>query len=85
MLNFFEEKLPNIKVTPSKATYVLWMDFTKSGKDIEEIQNILINECKVELNDGRIYGGYVGFGRMNIALPRCCLIEACDRIYSVFK
>lgn len=85
VLNFFEEKLPNIKVTPSEATYVLWMDFTKSGKDIEEIQNILINECKVELNDGRIYGGYVGFGRMNIALPRCCLIEACDRIYSVFK
>ncbi len=85
VLDFFEKNLPAIKVNPSEGTYLLWIDFTESGKNIEDIQDILINECRVELNDGRMYGGYVGFGRMNIALPRCCLVEACDRIYSVFK
>ncbi|MGI6607649.1 MAG: MalY/PatB family protein [Erysipelotrichaceae bacterium] len=85
VLNFFEKKLPNIKVNPSEGTYLLWIDFTNSGKDIDQIQNILINECKVELNDGRMYGGHTGFGRMNIAAPRSCIAEACDRIYSVFK
>ncbi|MGI6510446.1 MAG: MalY/PatB family protein [Erysipelotrichaceae bacterium] len=85
VLDFFEKNLPAIKVNPSEGTYLLWIDFTESGKNIDDIQDILINECRVELNDGRMYGGYVGFGRMNIALPRCCLVEACDRIYSVFK
>jgi cystathionine beta-lyase len=85
VLNFFEEKLPKIKINPSEGTYLLWIDFTKSGKEVEKIQNILINECRVELNDGRMYGNHVGFGRMNLAMPRCYIIEACNRIYEVFK
>ena len=85
VLNFFEEKLPKIKINPSEGTYLLWIDFTKSGKEVEKIQNILINECRVELNDGRMYGNHVGFGRMNLAMPRCYIIEACNIIYEVFK
>ncbi|HPW53303.1 MAG TPA: MalY/PatB family protein [Erysipelotrichaceae bacterium] len=85
VLDFFKKNLPDIKVNPSEGTYLLWIDFTGSGKDINDIQKILINDCKVELNDGLAYGGYSGFARMNLALPRCRLIEACNRIYSVFK
>ncbi len=85
VLRFFEKNLPDIKVTPSEGTYLLWIDFTKSGKNIEDIQDILVNQCRVELNDGRIYGDFAGFGRMNIATPRRFVVEACNRIYSVFK
>lgn len=86
VLDFFEKNLPNIKVTPSEGTYLLWIDFSNSAKDISQLQSILINECKVELNDGLIYGsGYASFARMNIAMPRSYIVEACNRIYSVFK
>lgn len=68
---FMAEKFPMIKVIDSEATYLLWVDFRDLGMNKEELEKFLVEEAKLWLNGGTIYGdeGY-GFERINLACPR---------------
>jgi cystathionine beta-lyase len=71
---FMVEKLPNIKVIDSDATYLLWIDFRGLGLEQAELDKFLAEEAKLWLNAGYIYGeeGF-GFERLNLACPRSIL------------
>lgn len=81
LLKFCGEHLPEIKVISLKATYLVWLDFSFFNKTSDEISKILIDEEKLWLNSGTMYGkAGEGFLRMNIACPRELLVEGLKRL-----
>ena len=68
---FVTEKFPMIKVIDSEATYLLWVDFRGLGIEQEALEKLLIEEAKLWLTGGYIYGDEGrGFQRINLACPR---------------
>ena len=83
---FLQENLPDIGLSPVEATYLLWLDFRKTGMTGEELHDFMIRKARVGGNDGTMYGpGGEGFVRLNIACPRRIVKEASTRIYNAFN
>ncbi len=81
LLKFCGEHLPEIKVISLEATYLVWLDCSFFNKTSDEISKILIDEEKLWLNSGTMYGkAGEGFLRMNIACPRELLVEGLKRL-----
>nr|WP_315035153.1 MalY/PatB family protein [uncultured Chryseobacterium sp.] len=79
--DFCSEHLPNIKVIPLEATYLVWLDCSAFGKASDELSKILLMEGKVWLNSGTMYGkSGEGFLRINIGCPRELLTEGLERL-----
>ena len=58
-----------------------WVDFSGLGISQDRINHLLINEAKVAMNSGTLFGpGGEGFIRINFACPRSMLREALERI-----
>lgn len=75
-----------IKLVEPEATYMAWLDFNDTGYDDDKIKNIIINEAKLGLSHGPIFGvGGSGFQRINLASPRTIVTSASDRLCKVFK
>lgn len=78
---FFKEHLPKMKIMPSKATYLLWIDCREYGMSSGQLYLEIMRKTGVFLNSGEIYGQCgEGFLRMNIALPRPALEDYLDRL-----
>jgi cystathionine beta-lyase len=84
--SFLMNNLPNIKLSPSEATYLLWLDFRKLGLDSDGLKDLLVHKAGVGLNDGASFGqeGH-GFMRMNVASPRSVIIQAMQQIANACK
>ena len=67
----------------TEATYLAWLDYRGHAK-AGEIQRYLLEEGKVALNDGPMFGvaggGLQGFVRLNFATSRGILGEALERM-----
>lgn len=84
--DFFEINLPHISLIKPEGTYLLWADCSVLGKSSEEITRKLLNEHKVWLNGGSLYGeSGRNFVRINIACPRTVLKEGLQRMFSYFS
>jgi len=84
--NFFTEKLPHIQVLPLEATYLVWIDCKALGISTTEIVEKILQEKKLWLNDGAMYGDKdERFIRINIACPRQQLMEGLIRMYDILK
>ncbi len=80
-LDFFEDKIPLVKVIKPEGTYLVWLDFRKLGLKPLELRTFLREKALVGLDDGFLFGqGGEGFARMNIACPRGLLTEAFKRL-----
>jgi cystathionine beta-lyase len=78
---YFEERIPRIKVIEPEATYLVWLDCRGLGLNNRELKDFMIKMAKVGLDDGPIFGqGGEGFQRLNIACPRKTLEEGLRRI-----
>ncbi len=84
-VNFIRKNIPNINVWRPEGTFLLWLDFSKTGLSHQEIQQKLVNEAKLGFNDGLTFGkqGQYHF-RMNIAAPKPVIEEALERLKTVF-
>lgn len=83
--DFFENKLPKVKVMKPEATYLIWLDFTAYGMNNKELMKFTIENAKVGLNDGGRFGmGGDGWLRINIGCPRSILKEGLERIAKAF-
>ena len=84
---FAEEHLPAWKVRPLEGTYLPWVDITATGLTAQVYADHLLQEAKVWVNPGTMYGAESGEGyiRLNIACPRVVLMEALERIGKVKK
>jgi cystathionine beta-lyase len=84
-LRYLEEyvsrHLPKMTVVRPEGTYLAWLDCRRLGLDKWELKRLILNEARVYLDEGFIFGPEgEGFERINIACPRSVLAEALDRI-----
>ncbi len=83
--DFISNELPNLHLIKPEATYLAWIDFKKTGLSDKEIKDKLLNEAKLGLSPGYIFGkGGEGFQRMNLATPKANVLKAVEKLKSVF-
>ena len=76
---FLKTELPEIRLIPSEATYLLWLDCSALGMKSAELQERLRKDVGLYLSSGEIYGNGEYFMRMNIACPKSVLNEGLGR------
>lgn len=82
--DFVEKNMPNVKMIDIEGTYLVWLDFTKTGIDVDELDRRIIYDAKLWLDSGKIFGkSGEGFQRINVACPRCLLEEALNRLKQI--
>lgn len=82
---YIEENASQIKVLVPEGTYLLWLDFSKTGLSDSEINDRVLNKAKVWLDSGSMFGKEgEKFQRINCATPRIILEDALKRICSHF-
>lgn len=82
LLEYCEEHLPQIKVIPLQATYLVWLDVSFFHTTSDDFSKQLLAEEKLWLNSGTMYGkAGEGFLRINIACPRATLVEGLKRLH----
>jgi cystathionine beta-lyase len=80
-LEYFETRIPRIKVIKPQGTYLLWLDCRELGLNDKALHDFMCQKARVGFDDGYIFGREgSGFQRMNIACPRPLLEEALRRI-----
>ncbi len=80
-IEYFERKIPKIKVIKPQGTYLIWMDCRELGMDAMTLRRFMQEKARVGFDDGFVFGpSGTGFERMNIACPRAILEEALGRI-----
>ena len=78
--SFVERELQDIRVTPSAATYLLWLDCGQLTEDSEKFARFLRQETGLYVNAGSIYSGDGNrFLRMNVACPRSMVEDGLQR------
>ena len=80
--DFIDKNLPQWKVCRLEGTYLPWVDVSAMGIPVESLCQRLLQEAKVWINPGTMYGPETGKGyvRFNIATQRNRLVEALERI-----
>ena len=84
LVDMFKRELPECKVTELEATYLPWVDITPLGIGSEALEKQLLDDAKVRINAGTMYG-LEGFIRINVAAPRARLKEGLQRIINHLK
>ncbi|MCG3668832.1 PatB family C-S lyase [Aliarcobacter butzleri] len=83
---FFEKNRLNIDFFIPEATYLLWLDFSKTGLPHLEIKNILLTKSKIALNDGVSFGSNGNkYFRLNTALSKKALNIALNQFVKNFS
>jgi len=86
LLSFFEQRMPNIRMIFTEATYLAWLDMRKYGFGEAELNRLLIDKAGVVLNKGSIYGKEGnGFFRLNFACQRQILEQAVMQMEEVLE
>lgn len=81
---YVEKQLPGVNMVEHEGTYLVWLDFRETGLSVEELDDKIINQAKLWLDSGKIFGSCgEGFQRINVACPRKVLEEAMERIKNV--
>ena len=77
---FLKDHAPEISVTPSEATYLLWLDCSRVTDDTDGLCDFIRAKTGLVLSPGAQFGGdgrY--FIRLNLATSRARLTDALDR------
>ena len=78
---YFAENMPQLPVTKLEATYLVWVDCSAVGKQSKTIVSELIEQEKLWLNDGEMYGETDRpFVRINIACPRSVMLKGLAKL-----
>lgn len=81
MDRYLKENLPKARFFIPEGTYLAWIDFRGFGHDDKKLGRILLEEAKVLLENGTMFGPEgSGFQRINIACPRSILEQGLKRI-----
>ncbi|MEU6511219.1 MalY/PatB family protein [Streptomyces sp. NPDC046942] len=78
---FIRAEIPGLKVVPSQATYLLWIDCAAITSDTADLCRFLRQKQGLLLSEGGLYGGDgTRFVRMNVACPRARLEDGLARL-----
>lgn len=79
--DFVEKKVPGIKVVPSQATYLLWLDCSGLTENAADLVAFIRQHSGLYLTEGEEYGACGRqFIRMNTACPRERLLDGLQRL-----
>jgi len=82
-MRYIAENMPQIRVAPLEATYLMWLDCRALGLEQAELME-RIAAAHVKVNDGLFFGETGrGFIRLNIACPHAQLERALERLKTV--
>lgn len=80
MAHFCRQYLPDFPIADLEGTYLVWMDCRTLGLSSETLEHRLMQEAKLWLNAGTMYGPEgEGFMRWNIACPRSVMLQGLER------
>lgn len=78
---YIHEKIPKLRVVPSEATYLLWIDCNNVDSRTDMLCDVIRRESGLYLSAGSQYGeNGRQFLRMNVAAPRERLLDGLDRL-----
>lgn len=78
---YVKDNLPGVNVIDGEGTYLVWLDFRKTGIDAKELDRRMIYDAKLWLDSGEIFGKTgEGFQRINVATSRATVRECLERI-----
>ncbi len=81
--DFVKDNIPAIRVVPSHATYLLWLDCSEMTEDATELVEFIREYSGLYLTEGEEYGAPgKKFIRLNPACPRARLKEGMERLRS---
>ena len=79
--DYVKNEIANIKIVPSEATYLLWLDCTKMVGFASEAVRFIRDRTGLYLSEGGQFGaGGEHFLRMNAACPRSLLLDGLARL-----
>lgn len=82
---FITKEIPLIKLVPSDATYLLWLDCTSLGITSRELAKHIRKSTGLYLSSGDIYGSRECFLRMNIACPKAMVQDGLERLLKAVR
>ncbi len=78
---YVKDNLPGVNVVDGEGTYLLWLDFRKTGIDAKELDRRVIYDAKLWLDRGKNFGKTgEGFQRKKVATSRAIVRECLERI-----
>lgn len=78
---FIAREIPQLRLVPSQATYLLWLDCSRIKAGSREVAKLIRRETGLYLSNGEAYrGDGANFLRMNIACPRAVLQDGLARL-----
>ena len=81
MSKFVKENFPKAKMVEPEGTYLVWVDFSGYGLSNEELEHLMLEEAKLWLDSGIIFGPETAqFERFNVACPRVTLEQALTQL-----
>ncbi|CQR23641.1 L-cysteine desulfhydrase [Streptococcus varani] len=79
--DFVKENFPKATFVEPEGTYLIWIDFSGYGFTDEELEHIMVEEAKLWLDSGKIFGPETAqFERFNIACPRSTVVRAMEQL-----
>ena len=78
--DYLSKELPEIKLVPSEATYLLWLDCGAVDMTSINLEKRIRETTGLFLSRGSLYGEKGTFLRMNIACPRVMLRDGLERL-----
>ena len=79
--SYIRDNIPELRVIPSKATYLLWIDCRKISNDSVALAKYIREKSGLILADGSIYRGDGNYYlRMNTAYPKQVIEDALKRL-----
>jgi cysteine-S-conjugate beta-lyase len=79
--DFLQKRCPQIQLIESEGTYLLWLDCRFLGMDNESLRRFFIEEAKVGMNPGYVFGDNgSGFMRLNIGARLEIVQQALENI-----
>ncbi|MBR4144622.1 MAG: pyridoxal phosphate-dependent aminotransferase [Lachnospiraceae bacterium] len=83
---YTEKYLKGVELIKSEGTYLLWLDFRKTGISPKELDRRITYVAKLWLDSGEIFGKTgEGFQRINVAAPRAVITECMERLKSIIE
>lgn len=83
---YLKKEIPSLRLVPSEATYLLWIDCSNLGGTAIDIARFLRDETGLYISAGNQYGECGrSFIRMNIACPNIILKDGLERLKTGIK
>lgn len=84
--DFLSSNLPQVKMIQPEGTYLVWLDFRETQMKDADLKEFLINEARLGLSDGPIFGkDGSGFQRINIGCPASILEQSLNQLHTAWK